>query len=577
MRRQNIISITLLSIIISIGILYRLFALNIPLYDDAALLGITATYYDKLGSNMFLIPHPPLTAVFYSIIALIGGVSTGMMRLVPLLFNLASIFLTIRILNKIYGDYTLNKIVLTLFSLTFASFLMSFIVDSDSSFLVLIILLILNCMINASKVFSISRLILISLLFSIGVLAKFRFIILFPVIMMWFYFTSKKFTKTIIFALQAAIATIVIFGGWVALELVFNWKNVSTAILSIIQHSSPSFLSLTKINPFIYLNLMVAMTPFFIAMVILYFFDLLIIVRQGNWRSFRKDKFFIIWIGLLTPILFILLPAELAPDYARYFSVVFIPLIILSARELMLLGVSKVAFYVTSVISILLGYAAFIFNSRAQSFWYYVTASGPVIAINQKILILFLALPILLIVPVFIAKLEGTKKFSGWQHICFLLFLTTALSFNSFLSFATTLDNTHISIIKDFTNYAKEHKIKLPIYSWNEDIPFYIGGCKGESAPNINSINNEFREYAAMTGFDEQGFYDLDQDINKTKATIEKYGGTVMLLNHPYKYVIEKNIPHQEIIAMMRKLCKLEKEFIYHNIALGQVFVCPLK
>ena len=328
-----------------------------------------------------------------------------------------------------------------------------------------------------------------------------------------------------------------------------------------------------------YLNLSIIITPLFYGLILLFF--------TAQARAARKklslkesiyvlsnspDRWFISWFIIVFGELLILLPGELAPDFARYLSLGFIPLIVLSVRFLTISKISLRTIFATGIVSTIAGYAVFLFNTKQSSFWYYLSASGPIIPIHQRILILFFGSSFALFCIVFTYVL--TQKNNRFLIYSLTAFLLCTLTFNAFLIFTTLFNTTHQFIIQDFEAYAKNKEITLPIYVWNEDIPFYLRLPQGGSAPNVRYLLPEFREYAQRTGFSNNGYYDLDQDPEKVKSLIEKNGGTVLILNYPYKYVLEKNLPHQEILAIITQLCTLEKQFMYNDKPTGQIFVC---
>ena len=568
----------LLFTLIAIGLIFRISYLFIPLYDDSALIGISAKYYDSLGNNLIVIPHPPLTTLFFLMSTYFLCISTFSLRLVPLIFNITIFFLALAIVNKIYNDKKINRIFTVLFSITFIPAFMSFLVDSDGSVMVFFILSILYLLLNLtntpknSKSTKINEF-LVYLLFAAGVMTKFRFLIFILPLSFWFYFYCKDFRKTIVMLIKTILTSLFVFSAWALTNYYIQGRAFIYSAQEILFHSSPSFISLSKFNPIIYINLFVVLTPLFVGTLILYIINLFsaIKIKTGNQLNFLKllkefissnEKWMLPWLFLLI-VLFVLLPHQSAADYARYYSIIFIPILVVASKTIKEVNISLTSVLSVSAISITIGYISALLNLSSDTFWYYLSASGPIIALNQKIMLFYLILSALF----FVSFLVKQKK------IFFLLFLLFSVSFNSFLLFSTVLDNTHRQLINVVENYAKDNYIKLPTYSWNEDIPFYVSKYSGKALLNINVIDEREKNYAKELGSDENGYYDLDSDISEIEKAIKKYGGTVILLNYPQKYVIDMNPVNKEKINMIKQNCNLTKEVNYEHGEI-QIFSC---
>ena len=557
------LSVVLLCLLMGVGIFYRLDAIFLPLYDDAAAMAIATEHSDILGVNLLLTPHPVLTGVFYTFAAKIFGYSGEIVRIVPLLFNLAVIIYALFIVNRMYGNSDLNRLVAMFFLLTFFSFLMGITPDSDSSVLVLTSLGLLHILIclSAGKLKERSGVILFGIIFLIGLLTKLRFLLFVPVLFIWIFFYSRNFKRT--FLITTTVVFIGLFGlsGWILL----NYLNFGEIIIPVARdvffHSSPTFNFVEKLSLGLYLNTLVAFTPLF-GLVIFYLF-------AGKNFIHKYDRYLVSWLVILSLELLILLPADVASDYPRYLSLVFIPLMVLTSRVIMArFKLSEAIYAVFAGTS--LGFVLFIINKHMKSFWYFLSATGPVIGVNQQILGLLLLTSLLLFCLVLFCRIFRSPAIK----VSMILFIVISMAFNALLVYSSIFSSEHRMAVEFFDEYARKNNLSLPIYSWNEDIPYYLH-IANASAPNINLFKPSLQPYAHMVGFNENGFYDLDSNVSHMENIIKSRGGTVMLLNYPYKYVVEKNPAHQEVFLMISRNCNLRKEILYKLQPIGQVFMCP--
>ncbi len=90
--------------IIIIGIILQATAVIItPLYDDSAAMAQFGYLAMKNKVAWLLYPHPPIGFIFYFIPMLLLGVSDLSIKLPPLLFNFATIYLIYELTKRIYN------------------------------------------------------------------------------------------------------------------------------------------------------------------------------------------------------------------------------------------------------------------------------------------------------------------------------------------------------------------------------------------------------------------------------------------------------------------------------------------
>jgi len=145
-----------------------------------------------------------------------------------------------------------------------------------------------------------------------------------------------------------------------------------------------------------------------------------------------------------------------------------------------------------------------------------------------------------------------------------------ALSFNILMITDNIVDRTDQRLIAVMQDYAVNNTDLGVIYSWNEDVPFYMGNTgfytvsEEEKSFDIENDRTKcLREYSRSTGLGEHGYVDLNLNLDKIKEIMIRKGGTVVLLNYPYKYVLsEYSNDTIEKVRLIDKLCNKQKEVV---------------
>jgi hypothetical protein len=76
-----------------------------------------------------------------------------------------------------------------------------------------------------------------------------------------------------------------------------------------------------------------------------------------------------------------------------------------------------------------------------------------------------------------------------------------------------------------------------------------------------------------MTGMGQQGYIDLSLPLDVIKEYITKEGGTVFLLNYPYKYTISSNPDLQQKAQFIEGQCIKMQETTYKTATLN-IYKC---
>lgn len=562
----------LISFLIIIGISLWFLSLNIPLYDDAGNVPAIGKYHDSLLANIVLSPHGLLNMLLFMVGMKLFGISTFGVRFTLFLISLAYMFVLFIFVRKALSKTTAWYAVL-LHLFTFFAFFTYFIMETDgiiNSFFSLLIFSSLYMYLTSgitSSPFPQHKkkfwLVLSLLSFALLVTMKYRTGLLIIPITIYIYYKSRQVLETIYYIALYLFCALFALGITVLLAY-FTYGPLTGTLLSIIfAHNTTSFDFLYKItHPSLFVTLIVALSPIFLLLPFL---------------SFKKYKsqYFLCYSWLSVCFLFLfLIPAGLS--FVKYVAGFLLPPVtILTADILASSNLRKIhhlfIFYGTLLCSLTF---IFINNTIPLDYWYFLTEMGPVIKVWQPFVYgtFFLCLFFFLLLW-YLWSSENSRL----KNLTFCFFLILAFSFNILLVTDNLVDQTHAQMIKEIVLYSETHKDLGRIYSWNEDIPFYLGNVGFYIVPETEQDfglefddTNTLRSYSRLVGMGEQGYIDLSLPLNRIKEHILTEGGTVFLLNYPYKYTIA-HPPSDDVlekISFIDKTCVKELERTYKTATL---------
>lgn len=535
----------LASILIKIWIIIK-----VPLYDDASFLFAAVKYFGDTGFNFLNNPHPPM-GMWFIILSFFLTKSILGVRLTLLAIHLLILFGMYKFLKAIYNkDLALKSVFL--FSLTFFGVYVSLIPDFDCNLMALFSLMLFCFLWRYSQKEGSINLIFAGIFFGCLILTKLRGGLLFFSILAFFlYFLKQKWKKTFTVFCSTALLVFLSFPLMLYLEFPSTWKDL---LVWIITHTAPANFSILKklVDPLIFMNIWIALTPLLIYLIVLNIFN----------PKNRKDILFYAW--LIPPFLLFIcfIEKELFIEMPKFISFLIIPICALSARGLA--KIKLVSLIKSSILGLLIGSLLFFLNNyKMNDHWFFMTAMGPVIKIGPTILIGIFAL----ITFFFLLYILFPKK----MKVCLILFLILSFSLNFFLIGELLFDKTAMKLVNDFKVYSENNTLKLPLFSWNEDIPGYL------DRPDINLQlikNPNLQKIFSQFNFNDQGYIDLDFKESVLEPFLKK-GGTVLLYNYPYEYTIQKNKARQQKIKLINEYCIFKKRFEYLPLATGEVYQCP--
>lgn len=515
---------------VSLGVLLQLLAFAIPLFDDAALMGVAASIFQENSAAALLTyPHPPLGFLFYFLSTSLLGVSVFSLRLVSLAFNFLTFIVLYKFAKVLYNEKAARTAVLLLL-FTFYPFYTGLIVDVDGSMMTFfgsLLFFSLYKFLNQpqNKKWLVLALLASGIFFNI----KLRLLIFFLSVVVFIYLITKSQRQTAKYSLYVLLS--VLFFGAISFLIIqqISAELFKEQLARIILHSGQaSYALFSKIQqPLKFLNLAVALTPFYILLVFTRLF-----------HRVKRDALLFSWLIPPSVVYLLTIPIELAASYPRFFSVIYPPMILLSSalindlveknkRNNNVLGKLFLVFCFLGMLVL-----SMIVNGLANDHWYFVSADSSVIKVFQPLLVFYLLLPIIAFGSYCIFKKLNLSK---WAQLSFSTFVAVSLAFNLFLILDPAIDSTHRNLIKDIKDFSKSQEFVLPVYSLNEDVPFY---ANKNNAPILHLNNPDFlKELIKRNNVTGLNYLDLDTDDATVKKYVDTLGGTVILLNYPSKYV----------------------------------------
>lgn len=564
-KMNKLLTSTFFALLLIFGFVLKFFSLFISYYDDTALWAMSMYAFDTYHMNFLTIPHPPFTFWIYQLSAFIFEPNAFALRIVPIFFSFLTLLLCYQFAKEIW-DKKVAWITLFFSLFTYFAYQTSITPDIDTSSLVFLTTLSFYLLYKqknsfiSEKHFSFSLALCIGCLLGLMLLSKVQSAILFLPLFVYAISLSQSLRsalRTCFFFAISGLTSLFIFSLFPLFLLLFHHAYSSLILQIIFGHSLQTGIHLPSLVSFI--SLFIVMTPLLPGLALLS-------LRQ------RKENDFILWIWLIVVSLlyFLLLPKELAADYPRYFAVILPPLILLAAKGFsQLLFTEKQMIALFSISIAVAGILLFINNTFVFSDNYFIaSASSPTHRIADVILKLSLSLSI-----VFLAfTLLLSRKRNSIFFFSVLLFLVLGFSINFFLIGNLFVQNEYRSAIQFIQDYKATNSLKHPIYTWNEDTAYYLGLIG--KAPSSFS-NENYSAYAKSMGITEENSYiDLDGDRALLEQSLMTKGGTAVLMNYPYEYVIKKNTEHQETQAMLQEYCSLSKTFFLYNDPVVQIYQC---
>lgn len=195
-------------------------------------------------------------------------------------------------------------------------------------------------------------------------------------------------------------------------------------------------------------------------------------------------------------------------------------------------------------------FAVNIFGS--QKSFYLVSATSIGQRISHIALITFWAISLCLLLWLAFRKIFAKRL----DKKVFCVFLALCISFNLLMVSNYFTQTEYSFVLKSAVEELEKNGFERPFYSWNEEIPFYLG---------FSSTQDYFkgeREMALLKSVgvtEDDVFFDLDDPA--VEPLIKSKGGTAALLNYPRSLTVEKFPAHKRVIELLEKECGLRKRF----------------
>lgn len=536
-------------VLIIIGIIIRLFGVNLALYEDETA-WTNAILSESIADGTEHIFHPPLTPLLYRISLFIFGLHVWSLRLAPFIFSILGIFI-IYLISRMLYNHKAAFFSVFIMAFSFYSILASLEIDHDG-FLLFLYPLCFYCFLKYEREKIIFWNILTSLVLGISLMAKFTTVLLLFCFGLYKLIISRSIKETIKSLFIPALVVILTFILYYALSMLIDPRLFYNAI----HHSAIDLTvqGITRANwpfmsaiPVIYLWA----TPFLIGLFILSLFN-----------PKKEDYLFVIWVIVL--ILFHIFILKNG-DFSRYLIVSLISFSILggkllssikwNTKEKVLAGVSFFIFLVCFLSLNLVNmshYTHFFGNylSSAKSlnfnfFFPYVVSSGSWFGVNF-LSVLIISIVCLSLIPSFYWIINHGFKVG---KLFLIIFLGASFAFNIFLVeeylFKATQPDPSKAVYA-LTDYFKQNSLKYPVYTTNKGMLFHI--------------NHDFvYKQEAMNRIDEENI-----DILRNK--IRESGATILYLNFaPYLYL-------DDVLDIDR--CSILEKFYSKGKEIGYIIDC---
>lgn len=551
--RHSLVLITFL--LISIG-LKVLGAWLIPLYDDGGAIVFLADYHDSAGMNLIVNPHNQLLTWVYTATTRLFGRDSFGVRAHPVFFSIITLGL---VCLFVWRYYSIEVALWTIFLGTTSYFIFysSLLPESEGGLIPLFCFFMLFLLYKSLKEDRLIWILLTGVVSGLIALTEIQYLLFVITSVALFFFYKKSAKQTLKMCLIVGIF-VVSFFMITPFLIIFAHTQYATELIKelLFFTTTNSFSLLPKLlHPFLLLNLFTSLTPLMVG---------LIIIRIGIAK--KCNNLFLNWFLISLLIFMVGIPSDRLLN-TKYFSFLWPALIIICGESITNLRLKVKELILIGSLAIGMSIFLFFYNQYSSDFWFLMDTISYVIKINQDLLFLLTIFSFICLGAFLVLRQSGFV----FSRLSLILFLSSGFAFNIFLISEIMLDQTANSLLGDFVDYTKNNNVDYPIFSWNEEVPFYLG-VKG-----YHPINFEkpflIRYAKEKLGFNESGYIDLDTAESLIRPLLKK-GGTIFLYNHPYKYFILNNTWNQKRIQLIQQYCHLVKSFSY-KIATGEVYTCP--
>ncbi|MBU0650583.1 glycosyltransferase family 39 protein [bacterium] len=521
------------------GIFFKLFALNLGLFDDD---GVWACLFKTHGSFFlnFTIPHPPFGVWFYQLSLFLFGETPAALRIVPIVCSLILMFLIYRFLAKNFDKKTgIISLVLMLF--TFFPYQASLIIDLDNSFLPVLLFVLFERAYSRYVLREDKKIIIDGVILGLAWLTKLQTLLFVAPIFFFQLVITRDIKKSIkdiiVICCIAGSVFLLLFPFLVYLAYPGQWYELVNRIIGYAGKPTPTDISFAG-----FVKKMVSFKDLFAVITPLYLGCSLLAVFKNK----EKQAPVLFWFIPLVVLYMCLVSIEMNMAYIRYFSI-FIPFfVLLTAIYINTLDIKFKKGMIILLSGIVVAIVLLVINNNliykdgASIYSLSPAACSPLqflSSILYKVIFAFGMLLLVLIVVFYFFKMKKIKS----AFIPF--FLISMLGHNLFLMgnllYQKQLLLKPINEIKEY--YQKSDKTKS-VFCWNEEIPYYL---------NIKES------------------YDLDgfsRDPDKLKLLLSQKGGYIFLYpSFPYEH-------SPEVFDIIRSNSSLIKQIYYKNKLLGEIY-----
>lgn len=544
-------------IIIALAFLLRVWTLDAPFYGDENPWPYAAADHSFSGFNFFIQrpfdvfvwTSPPLAPLAYRFFTWFIGVSEVTMRLVPLIIGLINIWLTFLLARKLF-DSRSALYSAGLMAVSFWHVLSSFMIEHDSSFLMLFWLLFFNGWVNYETTKRTRWLVCCGIVLGLALLTKLTgglMLVALGIYLLWKHGTFKQPVITCAKILGIGSGIFLVFP---IVSLLVNPDYLKETIL----HSGVLTIVPSLFTPVRMISyLLLWATPLLTGLALLSF-----------WETDKRFRLFWSWAGVVVGFYFF---TKYLGAIDRYMSVMIPALSVLGGRVLSVhlepKRIKKVLFVVVPLLAVLvllnLVRSAWIehnisdYLTRALTLdWSFVFqfhgGGGPAFMTS------FIPLGTgLFLCIVFFAWLVRAllKERPPVKRMAFLLFVSTAFAFNLFLVQAFIVKAPYPdvgAVTKEIVDYFNKEGFEGPVYANDMNLAWYFGREK-----DFYVIGDVYS--------------DEKKEVGRLKAIIRNRGGTLIITDYP------KHLKNDSIWELA-SACKLKKTFGTKKIMLGYVFAC---
>lgn len=475
-----------------------------------------------LGGSPFYtnwIPHPPLSVLFFSFFALLGGVSFHTLRMMPLFTGLLTIIVSYFFAKSLYGRKVAILSAL-LMSIIFYHVWMSLWIDSDGSVLTLFCLMTLFCFHKFERAGNRKWMALTGIFLGLSILSKYPAVLLVPILLLYDWFSNRLGNlRPILLSVLIGIAVFSVFpitifmlnSPEIFLEtLMWGSGNLGRSDVGNIFYSYALSMGKLVVFLFQYGTPILCLAPLY-----------------SIWRRERKDNILFIYIAVI--LLFFTFVIMGGPK-ARYIMPA-VPLIVMLAsknmlafsgrlnRHNLLVFASLFAVSLLLIVSLNTYGVKETFNSKNMGlglvaenslFWYSGFASYPFAIRIHPFLFVVSASVILFLLSLRYGKLP------------LIAIVSVSLAFNSVIlvqSFNPTFGPNLKNTVTEMTEYYRESGMECDLYAAEKVFSYYSSDIK------YVDLAQETRVVGCLFAVDVQGMTntELFREATGNCIVIEKF------------------------------------------------------